>query len=151
MEVVPASADWLNTGVNLFAARPDQTWSLTDCISFSVMTQRNLTDALTADRHFEQAGFRAASLSARRNRYAWLMTMGPEPISRIFFRSVRRGMCFRPFDNGCLFCAVLSIILWEACASSKRRGHTDPSKVGRGNCGTPDLFSKRMDPCSDAR
>ena len=59
MEVVPASADWLNTGVNLFAARPDQTWSLTDCISFSVMTQRNLTDALTADRHFEQAGFRA--------------------------------------------------------------------------------------------
>ena len=50
-----ASCDY----VNLFAARPDQTWSPTDCISFSVMTQRKLTDALTADRHFEQAGFRA--------------------------------------------------------------------------------------------
>ena len=58
-EVVPASAERLNAGVNLFAARPDQTWSLTDCISFSVMTQRKLTDALIADRHFEQAGFRA--------------------------------------------------------------------------------------------
>jgi uncharacterized protein len=61
-EVVPASAEWLNAGVNLFTARPDQTWSLTDCISFSVMTQRKLTDALTADRHFEQAGFRALLL-----------------------------------------------------------------------------------------
>ncbi len=61
-EVVPASAEWLTAGVDLFAARPDQTWSLTDCISFSVMTRRKLTDALTADRHFEQAGFRALLL-----------------------------------------------------------------------------------------
>ena len=63
-EIVPASAEWLHAGVNLFAARPDQTWSLTDCISFSVMTQRKLPDALTADRHFEQAGFRALLLHA---------------------------------------------------------------------------------------
>ena len=34
-------------------------WSLTDCISFAVMTERGLADALTADHHFEQAGFRA--------------------------------------------------------------------------------------------
>jgi uncharacterized protein len=46
-------------GFNLFAARPDKAWSLTDCISFGVMTQRGLSDALTADHHFEQAGFRA--------------------------------------------------------------------------------------------
>jgi predicted nucleic acid-binding protein len=46
-------------GFNLFAARPDKAWSLTDCISFGVMTERGLSDALTADRHFEQAGFRA--------------------------------------------------------------------------------------------
>lgn len=61
-ELVPASADWLNAGADLFAARPDQTWSLTDCISFAVMAGRKLTDALTADRHFEQAGFRALLL-----------------------------------------------------------------------------------------
>jgi predicted nucleic acid-binding protein len=61
-EVVQAASEWLSAGVNLFAARSDQTWSLTDCISFSVMTQRRLTDALTADRHFEQAGFRALLL-----------------------------------------------------------------------------------------
>jgi uncharacterized protein len=46
-------------GFNLFAARPDKGWSLTDCISFAVMTERGLSDALTADHHFEQAGFRA--------------------------------------------------------------------------------------------
>jgi predicted nucleic acid-binding protein len=46
-------------GFELFANRLDKSWPLTDCILFEVMTQRGLTDALTADRHFEQAGFRA--------------------------------------------------------------------------------------------
>ena len=32
---------------------------LVDCISFIIMTKRNLTDALTTDEHFQQAGFRA--------------------------------------------------------------------------------------------
>ena len=39
--------------------RPDKEWSLTDCISFEVMAELGLTEALTADHHFEQAGFRA--------------------------------------------------------------------------------------------
>ncbi len=46
-------------GFDLYEARPDKDWSLTDCISFAVMTQRGLSEALTADHHFEQAGFRA--------------------------------------------------------------------------------------------
>lgn len=58
-EVVPASHDWFARGVELYVARPDKQWSLTDCISFVVMQDRGLTDALTGDRHFEQAGFRA--------------------------------------------------------------------------------------------
>jgi uncharacterized protein len=47
------------TSFDLFAARRDKGWSLTDCISFGVMTERGLSEALTADHHFEQAGFRA--------------------------------------------------------------------------------------------
>ena len=46
-------------GFDLYQVRPDKDWSLTDCISFAVMTQRGLSEALTADHHFEQAGFRA--------------------------------------------------------------------------------------------
>jgi uncharacterized protein len=43
----------------VFRQRPDKEWSLTDCISFAAMREENLTEALTGDRHFEQAGFRA--------------------------------------------------------------------------------------------
>jgi hypothetical protein len=43
--------------VALYDARPDKDWSLTDCISFVVMGDERLTEALTGDRHFVQAGF----------------------------------------------------------------------------------------------
>ena len=57
--VIAASRSLRDEGLRLFSARPDKEWSLTDCISFVVMQDRGLTDALTADHHFEQAGFRA--------------------------------------------------------------------------------------------
>lgn len=57
-EVVPASPDLFQRGVEVFRARPDKEWSLTDCISFVVMAEKGLSEALTADRHFEQAGFK---------------------------------------------------------------------------------------------
>ena len=41
----------------LWQSRPDKEWSFTDCSSFVVMQDRALTDALTSDHHFEQAGF----------------------------------------------------------------------------------------------
>lgn len=41
----------------LLEDRLDKTWSLVDCASFVVMEERGLTEALTTDRHFEQAGF----------------------------------------------------------------------------------------------
>jgi len=44
-------------GWQLFLARPDKNWSLTDCISFVVMQDHGLTRAFTSDRHFSQAGF----------------------------------------------------------------------------------------------
>lgn len=48
-----------NRGLDLYGRRPDKEWSLTDCISFVVMQEEGLEEALTGDRHFEQAGFRA--------------------------------------------------------------------------------------------
>ncbi len=57
--IISPSETLFRQGVALFAARPDKEWSLVDCISFIVMKQRRLEEALTTDRHFVQAGFRA--------------------------------------------------------------------------------------------
>lgn len=44
--------------MTLLLSRQDKTYSLCDAVSFVLMRQRNLTEALTTDRHFEQEGFR---------------------------------------------------------------------------------------------
>ena len=54
---------WVNEALNrraldLLFARLDKTYSLCDGVSFLLMKDRGLTDALTTDRHFEQEGFR---------------------------------------------------------------------------------------------
>jgi uncharacterized protein len=56
---IPASRSLFQRGLVLFDARSDKNWSLTDCISFAVMKQRRIIEALTTDQHFEQAGFTA--------------------------------------------------------------------------------------------
>jgi len=57
MTIVPPSDALFQNAVDLYAARPDKQWSLTDCASMAVMRQLGLTDVLTGDHHFEQAGF----------------------------------------------------------------------------------------------
>src|SRR3972149_2355849 len=57
LSVVPGSHDLFEQGYELYKTRADKAWSLTDCISFVVMEQMGLSEALTADRHFGQAGF----------------------------------------------------------------------------------------------
>ena len=57
VQVIPASRELFERGVDLFSRRADKEWSLTDCISFVVMQECGLHDALTGDHHFEQAGF----------------------------------------------------------------------------------------------
>jgi len=57
--IVPLDSQLLNRGLRLVADRPDKDWSLTDCISFVVMGDAGITEALTGDRHFDQAGFKA--------------------------------------------------------------------------------------------
>jgi uncharacterized protein len=54
---VPPSDELFRQGLDLYGRRPDKDWSLTDCISFTVMGRQRITQALTADHHFEQAGF----------------------------------------------------------------------------------------------
>ena len=57
--LVRASSELILRGRKLYGERPDKDWPLTDCISFVVMQDQGLSEALTADHHFEQAGFKA--------------------------------------------------------------------------------------------
>ena len=57
VRVLPLTARSLRAGIDLYAARLDKGYSLTDCISMAAMRDEGLTGVLTHDRHFEQEGF----------------------------------------------------------------------------------------------
>jgi uncharacterized protein len=59
VRVVPFDGSLQEAGIELYSQRADKKWTLTDCISFAVMRQEGLAEALTGDRHFSQAGFSA--------------------------------------------------------------------------------------------
>jgi len=59
IRVIPQSHESFRAGLDLYRARPDKGYSLTDCISMQAMRREGLTEVLTNDRHFEQEGFRA--------------------------------------------------------------------------------------------
>jgi predicted nucleic acid-binding protein len=65
IEVLPPTIEQFRAGSDLHGSRQDKRWSLTDCITFAVMAERGLVDALTTDYHFEQAGFRALMRSGQ--------------------------------------------------------------------------------------
>jgi predicted nucleic acid-binding protein len=56
--VIPASRRLLEDGLHLYRYRHDKDWPLTDCMSFVVMDDEGISDALTGDGHLEQAGFK---------------------------------------------------------------------------------------------
>lgn len=58
VEIVSLTEELYEQPLMLFRNRPDKEWGLVDCISFVVMQEREIIDALTTDEHFEQAGFR---------------------------------------------------------------------------------------------
>ena len=60
VEIIPVTNELYNAAFQLFRSRQDKEWGLVDCISFVVMQNRGIADALTADEHFNQAGFRAS-------------------------------------------------------------------------------------------
>lgn len=55
--MIPASQRLLEKGLHLYCSRMDKEWSVVDCISFIVMKEQRIQVALTADHHFQQAGF----------------------------------------------------------------------------------------------
>jgi predicted nucleic acid-binding protein len=55
--VHPQSRGTFLSGLDLYEARPDKGYSLTDCISMNVMRQAGITVVLTHDAHFTQEGF----------------------------------------------------------------------------------------------
>jgi uncharacterized protein len=62
VEIIPASSQLFTAALELYRSRGDKDWGLTDCASFVVMNERGLSEALTTDDHFRQAGFRALLL-----------------------------------------------------------------------------------------
>lgn len=60
--VVPLSHELMQQAVTLYCGRNDKEWGLTDCISFALMEREGITQALSADIHFRQAGFEATLL-----------------------------------------------------------------------------------------
>ena len=57
--VIPQTRVSFLAGLDLYGARPDKGYSLTDCISMQTMRRESISDVLTNDRHFQQEGFRA--------------------------------------------------------------------------------------------
>jgi uncharacterized protein len=62
VEILNASHDLFDRGLTYYHRHADKGWSLMDCISFVVMRDLSITEALTGDHHFQQAGFEALFL-----------------------------------------------------------------------------------------
>lgn len=60
--VVRLDAGLFQRGFEMYKKYDDKAWGLTDCISFVVMRERGVVDALTGDDDFRQAGFNALLL-----------------------------------------------------------------------------------------
>lgn len=59
VNVIPVDSELLGQAIDFYHKRKDKEWGLTDCISFIVMENQDLTKALTSDEHLIQASFRA--------------------------------------------------------------------------------------------
>lgn len=58
IEIIDLTPQLFAEALNLYKTRTDKEWGLIDCLSFVVMNQLGIREALTSDQHFEQAGFR---------------------------------------------------------------------------------------------
>jgi len=59
VEIVNLDSALFQSAFALYRTHKDKPWGMTDCISFIVMRERGIVDALTNDKDFRQAGFNA--------------------------------------------------------------------------------------------
>ena len=59
VDVIRLTPELFDESLRLYKKHQDKSWGLVDCFSFVVMKQHKLSQALTFDRHFIQAGFQA--------------------------------------------------------------------------------------------
>ncbi len=57
-QLIAIDGELFQKALDLYSLAADKTWGLVDCASFVVMRQQGIVEAVTADHHFEQAGFR---------------------------------------------------------------------------------------------
>jgi predicted nucleic acid-binding protein len=57
--VIAQTSEQFRQAAAFYAQMDDKSWSLTDCASFLIMHEHDIREALTYDKHFEQAGFKA--------------------------------------------------------------------------------------------
>jgi uncharacterized protein len=56
-QIAPIDDKLFEAAISLFYERADKEWGLTDCVSFALMQREGISEALTSDAHFRQAGF----------------------------------------------------------------------------------------------
>jgi predicted nucleic acid-binding protein len=57
--IIPQTSVQFQSALTLYKQRPDKEWSQTDCVSFKIMEEQAIVEALAYDRHFVQAGYQA--------------------------------------------------------------------------------------------
>lgn len=57
VEVVQTDRSLEDRAWTLYRNRQDKEWGMTDCVSMTLLSDRNIRDVLTGDHHFRQAGF----------------------------------------------------------------------------------------------
>lgn len=59
IEIVRLDESLFQRAFEIYRTHKDKTWGMIDCVSFVVMRERGIVDALTNDKDFRQAGFNA--------------------------------------------------------------------------------------------
>jgi predicted nucleic acid-binding protein len=59
VKIIPLTSLQFNDALKMYKTHSDKKWSLVDCSSFQIMKNENIQEALTSDKHFQQAGYAA--------------------------------------------------------------------------------------------
>ncbi|WP_317105349.1 type II toxin-antitoxin system VapC family toxin [Chroococcidiopsis sp. SAG 2025] len=62
VEIISLSSELFDRALTLYKQYQDKEWGLVDCVSFIVMREKGVNQALAFDQHFMQAGFQLLSV-----------------------------------------------------------------------------------------